>query len=197
LAEFLRDVDDYFGERDLTIEFTEKPSIKDELISAGWSDFDETVWLAHAGVFPATPPVDIERVGDTTLEQFARMKLQSFGETEDEPDASTLAVEMSMRKVELRGDGRGLLAKADGEATAMCAYYSGEDHFVFLLGTRIPFRGRGIASAVLHQIVDDAHASRARSVIINARAGGRPESLYKNLGFTDEVYRQWRFRSPS
>jgi len=196
-GEFLRDVDAYFGDRDITIEFTQEPTVKSELIAAGWSDFDETVWLAHTDAFPPTPSVDIERVGDAALEAFARVKLQSFGETEDEPDASALAVEMSMRKVDLRGDGRGLLAKADGEAAAMCAYYSGEDHFVFLLGTRIPFRGRGIAGAVLHRIVDDARAFGARSVIINARAGGRPEALYRKLGFSDEVYRQWRFRRPS
>jgi len=50
----LRDVDAYFGERDVTIEFTSEPAVKNALISAGWSDFDETVWLAHAGSRCAT-----------------------------------------------------------------------------------------------------------------------------------------------
>jgi GNAT superfamily N-acetyltransferase len=194
-AAFLRDVESYFGPCDVTIEFTQEPAVKDALLRAGWTDFDETVWLAHTGDFPPTPDVTIETVSD--LEAFARTKLQSFGDTEDEPDASTLANEIASRTAELRGDGRGLVALVDGEVAAMCAYYSGDDYFVFLLGTRLPFRGRGIASAILRRVYEDARASGARSVVINARFGGRPEALYRRLGFCDEVYRQWRFRKPT
>jgi GNAT superfamily N-acetyltransferase len=133
----------------------------------------------------------------TDIERFARVKLQAFGDTEEEPVGTTLSKEIASRRADLRGDGRGLVATADGEIAAMCAYYSGADYFVFLLGTRLPFRGRGIASAVLHHVVEEARASGARSVVINAREGGEPAALYRRLGFTDAVYRQWRFRKPS
>ena len=194
---FVDDVDGYFGDRDVTIEFTHEPPAKQALIASGWSDFDETVYLAHVGEFPPTPDAVMESVDSSTLEAFARVKLQSFADSDDEPEPSTLTTEVSMRSAELRGDGRGLLATVDGEPASMSAYYSGGDYFVFLLGTRLPFRGRGIASAILRRIVDEARASAARSVVINARAGGRPEALYRGLGFSDEVYRQWRFRRPS
>jgi ribosomal protein S18 acetylase RimI-like enzyme len=196
LPAFLTDVEEFFGKRDLTIEFTEPPAAMKALFDAGWSDWDETVYLAHVGELPKTIDVDATRVDDANVEAFARTKLQSFDDTEDDPNPSTLADEVEMRRAELRGEGRGLIAHQDGEPATMCAFYSGEDYFVFLLGTRIPFRGRGIASAVLRHVLEDAQASNARSVVINARAGARPDALYRHLGFTDVVHRRWRLRKP-
>lgn len=197
LSEFLRDVDEHFGDRDITIEFTEEPVVGDDLRAAGWSEWDETVYLAQVGEIHRAGNVTIESVGASAVEAFARTKLQSFDETENEPDPAALDEEVSMRRAELRGDGRGLIASVDGEVAAMCAYYSGEDYFVFLLGTRVPFRGRGIASALLRRVLENARGTNARSVVINTRAGGRPEALYRRLGFSDVVHQRWRFRKPS
>jgi ribosomal protein S18 acetylase RimI-like enzyme len=197
LAEFLHDVDGYFGHRNVTIEFTEEPAVGDELRVAGWSDWEQTVYLAHVGEIHSGADAAIEPVDASSVEAFARTKLQSFDETEDEPDPAALAYEVSVRRAELRGDGRGLIASVEGQVAAMCAYYSGEDHFVFLLGTRIPCRGRGIASALLRRVLEDAREQNARSVVINTRAGGRPEALYRRLGFSDLVHQRWRFRQPS
>jgi GNAT superfamily N-acetyltransferase len=193
VSEFLRDVDAFFGERSVSIHFDRKPAAGKELVARGWSEEQETVYLAHVGDFPRAADVPIEAVEPSTIEAFARVKLQSFDGSEDEPDPSALDLEIASRRADLRGNGRGLLARVDAQPAAMCAYYSGVDSFVFQLGTRVPFRGRGIASALLARVVEGAHAAGARSVVINARAGGKPEALYRRLGFSDEVYRQWSF----
>lgn len=155
------------------------------------------MYLAHVGDFPPTVDVEVAEADSSTIEDFARAKILAFADSEEEPDRSTLDAEIAMRRAELRGDGRGVVARVGTKTAAMCAYYSGDDYFVFLLGTRVPYRRRGIASALLRHVVDEARAAGARSVVINARAGGRPEALYGSLGFSDEVYRQWSFSKPS
>jgi ribosomal protein S18 acetylase RimI-like enzyme len=60
---------------------------------------------------------------------------------------------------------------------------------VFILGTRAPFRHRGIAQAMLARwAASSSAAAGSRSLLINATDGGAPAALYRRLGFTDEVY---------
>ena len=100
-----------------------------------------------------------------------------------------------MRLAEMRGDGRCLLTRVDGQVASICAYYDGDDYFVFLLATRVPYRHRGLARKLLQHVLHEGRD--ARSVIINAQEGGRPEALYRSMGFTDVVHRRWTFRQPS
>ena len=88
------------------------------------------------------------------------------------------------------GQGRFLLARVVGEPASVVAFYEGEDRFVHHLATRVPFRGRGIASRLLWVVLMGARARGCRSTIISAAENGRPVGLYRSLGFTDEVY--WR-----
>jgi GNAT superfamily N-acetyltransferase len=193
-SELLRDVDAFFGDRPVSLQFTRKPAAREQIVAAGWCDEEETVYLAHVGAFPPTPAFHVEPIEPSTIDAFARVRVQSFADSEDEPDPAALDAEITSRRAELRGDGRGLIARVAAQPAAMCAYYAKLDHFVFLLGTRVPFRGRGIASAILGRVVESAHRAGARSVVINARAGGGPEQLYRRLGFSAEVYRQWTYR---
>lgn len=129
----------------------------------------------------------VEDIGESGLEEWATVKLQSFGDTESAPAPDRLAAEVATRRSELAlADCQlGLLG---GEPVAVIAYYRGHDQLVFNLGTRVPFRRRGIAQAMLSRWVDAGMASGCRSMIINATDGGRPAELYRRLGFTDEVY---------
>ena len=99
----------------------------------------------------------------------------------------------------MAGQGRALAARVKGESVAVAAFYEGDDRFIFVLGTRVPFRHRGIGRTLLAHVVHDPGASGCRSVMINADEGGRPEALYRRLGFTDEVHwrRPWTRRSSS
>jgi ribosomal protein S18 acetylase RimI-like enzyme len=97
----------------------------------------------------------------------------------------------------MAGQGRALAARIEGESVAVAAFYEGDDRFIFVLGTRVPFRHRRIGRALLAHVVHDPAASGCRSAVINADEGGRPEALYRRLGFTDEVHwrRPWTRRS--
>ena len=70
----------------------------------------------------------------------------------------------------------------------MLAYYRGRDQLVFNLATRVPYRHRGIAQAMLTRWVEAGTARGSRSLIINAAEGGRPAELYRKMGFVDEIH---------
>jgi GNAT superfamily N-acetyltransferase len=127
----------------------------------------------------------IESVDDARLEEFAVVKLQSFDDTESAPAPERLAREIANRRgdLALAECQLGLLA---GERVAVLAYYRGRDQLVFNLGTRVPYRHRGIAQAMLAHWAGTA--SGCRSLTINATDGGRPAELYRRMGFTDEIY---------
>lgn len=150
-----------------------------------------TTHLALVG--PMTAPAGpehlvMETIGEDRLVDWATVKLQAFGDTETAPRPDHLAAEISARRAEqaLTDHQLGLL---DGEPVAVLAYYRGApDQLVFNLGTRVPYRHRGIAQAMLARWVDAGLASGCRSLIINADDGGRPAELYRRLGFVDEIY---------
>jgi hypothetical protein len=113
------------------------------------------------------------------------VKVRSFDDSEDVPAVGAVSAEIANREAELplAECQFGLL---DGEPVAVLAHYPGPDDLVFILGTRVPFRHRGIAQAMLARWV--ASSPGARSLMINATDGGAPAALYRRLGFTDEVY---------
>jgi GNAT superfamily N-acetyltransferase len=129
----------------------------------------------------------IKNIDDASLEEWATVKLQSFGDTEAAPAPDRLGQEIAARRDELAlaGYQLGLLG---GEGVAVLAYYHGPDQLVFNLGTRVPYRHQGIAQAMLARWADAGTASGCRSLIINATDGGRPAELYRGMGFVDEVY---------
>ena len=134
----------------------------------------------------------IERIDDAGLEEWATVKLQSFGDTESAPAPDRLAQEIAVRRAEL-ALAECQLGLLDGEAVAVLAYYRGRDQLVFNLATRVPYRHRGIAQAMLTRWVEAGTASDCRSLIINATEGGRPAELYRSMGFVDEIYWYQRY----
>jgi GNAT superfamily N-acetyltransferase len=165
------------------------------LIAAGCVQGPQEAFLAHLGAVRAVPPiahVTIEPVTTNNLHEYAVTKLNAFASRETAPPPDHVEAELALRAAELRGEGRFLLARWDGEPAAIIGWYDGEDVFVFQLATRVPFRKRGIARLLLLHVLHDAYARSCRSVIINADPDDTPIQLYRRLGFTDEVY--WRRR---
>lgn len=78
---------------------------------------------------------------------------------------------------------------------AILGHYTGQDQMVFTLATRLPFRRRGIARAMLARWSADGDQRGVRSHLINCDDGGPADALYHRLGFTDEVYWYRRYRS--
>src|SRR5579863_5641158 len=134
----------------------------------------------------------IEGVDPSDLERWATVKLQSFENVEQIPSPERLSAEIAVR--------RGELALADyqlgiieQEPVAVLAYYRGPDQLVFVLGTRVPYRNRGIAQAMLSSWVRAGLAAGCRSLMINADDPGMPADLYRKIGFVDEVYWYQRY----
>jgi hypothetical protein len=159
------------------------------LRESGCRYVESTTYLALAGplVSPAPGPAGLKVTiaGADELTAWADVKLRSFADSEETPAADAISAEIEFRQSELPVAEHqfGLL---DGEPVAVLAHYPGPDDLVFNLGTRVPFRHRGIAQAMLARWV--AGAAGARSLMINATGGGAPAALYRRLGFTDEVY---------
>lgn len=160
------------------------------LRSAGCRPGDATTHLALVG--PMTGRTDpgrlvVQSVDEAGLAEWATVKLQSFGDTESAPSPERLAEEVAVRRDELTL-AECQLGLLGGERVAVLAYYRGHDQLVFNLGTRVPFRHRGIAQAMLAHWVDAGMAGGCRSLIINATDGEAPAALYRRIGFTDEIY---------
>jgi ribosomal protein S18 acetylase RimI-like enzyme len=160
------------------------------LRSAGCRPGDATTHLALVGPMTGRPDpgrLVVQSVDEAGLAAWATVKLQSFGDTESAPAPERLAEEVAVRRDELTL-AECQLGLLGGERVAVLAYYRGHDQLVFNLGTRVPFRHRGIAQAMLAHWVDAGIADGCRSLIINATDGGAPAALYRRIGFTDEIY---------
>ncbi len=162
----------------------------DAALRAHGCSYDEsTTYLALTGpmVPPASGPgqLEVTSISGAELETWARVKLQSFADSEDAPAAEAVTAEVEVRRRELPV-AEYQLGIVDGQPAAVLAHYPGADDLVFILGTRTPYRHRGIAWAMLTRWA--SAGAGGRSLIINAADGGAPAALYRRLGFTDEVY---------
>jgi GNAT superfamily N-acetyltransferase len=150
---------------------------------------EATTFLALPGplLSPAAGPenLDVTTITPADLETWARVKLQAFAGSEDPPSPAALDAEITARHEE-QSLSEYQLARLDGQPVAVLAHYPGPDDLVFILGTRAPYRHRGIAQALLARWA--ATATAPRSLMINALDRGAPAALYRRLGFTDEVY---------
>jgi GNAT superfamily N-acetyltransferase len=194
----LRDARTASGTRALTIRVDNRDRaarLDAALREQGCQPGDATTHLALVGQMTGrSGPTDlvIKSVGETDLEDWATVKLQAFGDTESAPAPDRLSGEIATRRGELP-IAECQIALLGAESVAMLAYYRGTDQMVFNLGTRLPYRHRGIAQAMLARWVDAGIANGCRSLMINATDGGRPAKLYRRLGFVDEIYWYQRY----
>lgn len=202
LARALAEATELSGDRelDLWVDDRERAEILDASLSgSGYRPTQDTVYLALVGPIAAHPgPADLSVVDLDVddLGTWAEVKLRGFGDTEAAPAPDLVAVEVAQRRAEapLARYRMGLL---EGEPVSALAHYTGTDQLVFSLATRLPFRHRGVAQALLGIWAEDGVRDGCRSLIINADDGGTPASLYRRMGFVDEVYWQRRYTKTS
>ncbi len=194
---FLEDLREYSGEEEITFHVDDREldeRIGPALIQSGCTPDVPEVFLAHTGGTPILAPepenLSAEAVNEDTIEEAMKTERKGFADSEAEPDAEELRRRLTLRRAEMGGQGRFLLARVAGEPASVVAFYEGEDRYVHHLATRVPFRRRGIASRLLLEVLTGALELGCRSTIISAAENGRPVDLYRSLGFTDEVY--WR-----
>jgi ribosomal protein S18 acetylase RimI-like enzyme len=194
---FLEDLREYSCQEEITFHVDNREldeRIGPVLLESGCIPDVAEVFLAHTGGMPllASEPEDlsVEAVNADTIEEAVRTERKGFADSEAEPDAQELRQRLTLRRAEMGGQGRFLLARIAGQPASTLAFYEGEDRFVHHLATRVAFRKQGIASRLLWEVLAGARERGCRSTIISAAEKGRPVDLYRSLGFTDEVY--WR-----
>jgi GNAT superfamily N-acetyltransferase len=197
VPKLLEDLREYSGEEEITFHIDDREldeRIGPVLVENGCTPDVAEVFLAHTGGMPllASEPenLSLEAVNEGAIEEAMRTERKGFSGSEAEPDVEDLRRRLTLRRAEMGGQGRFLLARVAGEPASVVAFYEGEDRFVHHLATRVPFRRRGIASRLLKEVLAGARERGCRSTIISAAEKGRPVGLYHSLGFTDEVY--WR-----
>jgi ribosomal protein S18 acetylase RimI-like enzyme len=195
----LADLRSFFGDGFIRILIDDRQTaerLRPALLAAGCNHGGAETYLAHVGPVPPyadpVPSLTIEAVDETNLETYVVTKQRGFAGTGEAPPSDAVANDVALRRAELAGEGRFILARMEGEPAGIIGWYEGEDRHIFLLATRVPFRNRGVARYLLCEALHAAHAHGARSVIINADPDDMPVSLYRRLGFVDEVY--WRDR---
>lgn len=166
------------------------------LRAAGCDAGKATTHLTLVGALRAGPgpaALVVEDVGPLQHSEWAAVKIRCFEETESDPTPAQLDQELAVRA---RGAALETLrlARLGNEAVGVLGYYAGLDQLVFNLGTRVPYRHQGIARGMLARWAAEGMAAGCRSLTINADDHGRPAALYRQLGFTDEVYWYVRYR---
>ena len=194
---FLEDLREYSGQEGITFHIDDREldgRLRPVLLESGCIPDVAEVFLAHTGgmaLLTSEPEeLSVEAVNTDTIEEAVRTERKGFADSEAEPDAEELRWRLTLRRAEMGGQGRFLLARIAGQPASVVAFYEGEDRFVHHLATRVPFRRQGIASRLLKEVLVGAGERGCRSTIISAAEHGRPVGLYRSLGFTDEVY--WR-----
>ncbi|MEX1195809.1 MAG: GNAT family N-acetyltransferase [Dehalococcoidia bacterium] len=198
VPDFLRDVRSYYAGSTLPARIMIDDREADAtlgrvLVAAGVHLEERTVFLAHVGDVPAereAPGVRIEVVGRGGLFEYEDTRRRAFDNTEEPTPPEDLAWRVDLRRAEMDGGAHHWIARADGQPAAMMGWYEGRDRMVFSLGTRMPFRNRGIARLMLTQLLAESREAGTRAVIISADEYDTPVRLYRRLGFTDELY--WR-----
>ena len=176
---FIEDLREYAGEEVVRFYVDDRgldERIGPVLVERGCAPDVAEVFLAHTGGMPllASEPehLSVEAVSEGTIEEAMKTERKAFSGSEAEPDAGNLRRRLALRRAEMGGQGRFLLARVAGEPASVVAFYEGEDRFVHHLGTRVPFRRRGIASRLLKDVLAGARERGCRSTIISAAEAG-------------------------
>jgi len=182
---FIEDLREYSGEEEITFHVDDRgldERIGPVLVESGCTPDVAEVFLAHTGGMPllAYEPenLSVEVVNEGTIEDAMRTERKGFSGSEAEPDPKEFRQRLTLRRAEMGGQGRFLLARVAGEPASVVAFYEGEDRFVHHLATRVPFRGRGIASRLLWAVLAGARACSCRSTIISAAENADARSVF-------------------
>lgn len=203
LGAFMSDLRAYYGPDEMVINLDDvqlQHDLAPALAAAGWREAESDMFLAHTGAVPTTGPrpgLVLAPVSEANLEPFALVGLVSFADVEGVPDEQTLAAEMTRRRDELAGEGRGLLALYQDVPAGIMRWFDDPlDIWIRGLAVRPAYRGRGIGSALVERRLADGYAAGQRSLLINVALDNEDaQRLYRRLGFHDEVYRRRQYQN--
>ena len=201
VEDFLADVRQYYDHGPVYITLDDGQLVEwlgPLLQQAGCPADRADIFLVHVGEVPARPTVPgfrTEPITESNLSEYADTKLRAFADSEERPQETDLLSEIEQRQAELAGTAGGLLARIDDEPAGIMWWYTqSRDVWIINLGTRLPFRRRGIGRALLCKFLTHAYAQHCRSIVINVVEENKAAlQLYRAVGFTDIVYRRQRY----
>jgi ribosomal protein S18 acetylase RimI-like enzyme len=180
-----------FGHRGVVLRSPAFERTAIEIECAGWVLDHELVLVHHHTAMP--PAAGAEEVGlddlEGMFEEFRRAR--PYGS--DEGLVAQLAA-LDRRYAE-RAGARFFAARADGGWASSCQLFSrGGIAEVHAVGTRAPYRGQGLAGAVIAAALEASAASGNRFTFLQTMKSDWPQHLYRSLGFEDvglfyELYR--------
>ena len=172
--------------RRFEVDFTTPPAFEARLVLDGYQR-DEALLLVLEGALAGEPrPYEIRPVVDESGWQArAELVAESWREYEQRAGrAEDLAAALRAGRAK-SPPMRYWLACVDGRPRAYGASWSGIDGVgqVEYLFTHPEFRGRGLATALIHRGVADCRERGAGPVVITAGAWDTPKQMYAALGF--------------
>ncbi len=160
------------------------PGWPDRLRARGWVETDEREVFMHlVGPLRAArnPTVEVRAATDAAgLRDVVTVQSAGFGG--GAPSEASLA---GAQRNLARWDYRYLLATLDGVPVgAASARFQDGAVGIYGVATLERFRGRGVSTAILHAIVDEAQQRGCDLVFLSAMPGSYAEGFYTRLGFT-------------
>jgi len=167
------------------------PPFEARLVLDGWRQHNDLVTLVLEGDLQATAPPAVIRPAESDADWQTIEDLHWLDHQEEvamgfhAPWDRTLTNELVASKRRKSPDVRYFLAHVDGIDCAFFSAWPGRNGLGIIedLFTRLEFRGRGIATALIVACVDDARARGADSILVSARANDTPKHMYAAMGF--------------
>jgi GNAT superfamily N-acetyltransferase len=128
---------------------------------------------------------DISLVEPDTLETFIDLFLRGFDTPEELIPLATSIMSALIPQHCGPEHFRLYLGTFRGEsACTQYLYFDGDEGGINMVSTKEILRGKGLATAMLHRVIDDARELGVRLLSLETRWNGAPERLYRKLGFT-------------
>src|SRR5919204_6070735 len=127
----LADLRSYFGDGLIRILIDNRQTaerLRPVLLAAGCNHDGAETYLAPGGPLPYADPVPgltTEAVGETNLVDYVVTKQRGFAGTEEVPPSDAVANDVALRRAELGGEGRFMLARMEGGAAGIIGWGGG------------------------------------------------------------------------
>jgi ribosomal protein S18 acetylase RimI-like enzyme len=160
----------------------------------GW-EVDRLVYMNHRRAADRTP--EAAAVDEVSFEELRPIIVQANLVGHGGMSGEAAAMLADFRRVLIERIGaRFFGARVDGQTVAYCELYVHEEIAeINDVNTLEPFRGRGLARALVTRAADEGMAAGADLVFLIADEADWPKDLYARLGF-DRVGRFWQFTRP-
>lgn len=175
---------------------TTPAELPDLLIDSGYVKQTEEVWMTCAveGA-PASPVISslvIEPITPASPDTWINAYIHCFNTNFGVPEPSQSGFGASFRGVLTNANARHFVAFSEGEAAgALSLFHNGKVGGIYNVGTFPAFRGRGIATTLLHYLLYVARQLELTSLILQTRHRGPAQPIYERVGFRVRFVRDW------